>query len=158
MTTIHNSKIQERILREAKIQLSVDSVPTQLAEKVVPVLISNPVQEVFVKRGTASDSTSATIYTASTTKRTYLTGMLITLTKDDSNTGKLSNIGVTLKTGLFSFIGYIRYRPSNAAEYQQSVFFSEPLEIEPGSGVILNNQSATASIDTTGVIFGYETD
>jgi len=42
MTNIHNSDIQKRIIDEAKLQVAIDKVPQQLAEKVVPVLISNP--------------------------------------------------------------------------------------------------------------------
>lgn len=42
MTIIHNSDIQRRIIDEAKLQVGIDSVPQELAEKVLPVLVSNP--------------------------------------------------------------------------------------------------------------------
>jgi len=42
MAKIHNSDIQKRIIEEAKLQVAVDNVPQELAEKVLPVLISNP--------------------------------------------------------------------------------------------------------------------
>ncbi len=42
MAQIRNSDIQKRILEEAKLQASVDVIPTELADKILPVLNVNP--------------------------------------------------------------------------------------------------------------------
>lgn len=42
MAEIHNSDLSKEIIDKAKLQLSFDKLPTQLAEKVVPTLEVNP--------------------------------------------------------------------------------------------------------------------
>lgn len=78
MATINNSDILKRIIEEAKIQTSVDEVPTQLASKVVPVLISNPQQISKIVREQTAVNTTATIYTTPADKDFYLSSLSLT--------------------------------------------------------------------------------
>ena len=159
MPKINNSEIIKNIIDDAKINVQVEKVPTQLAEKVVPVLIvkSAPERAMQIKSNNAFDSTSATIHTCSTTRDTYLCAVHMTISKDASSTGEYSNIAITPFGQPAVSVILMRYRTLIAGEFQDSFNFStQPIKLEKGSLIQVKNAGATASIDTSGTIFFYE--
>ena len=157
MATINNGDVIRKLIDEAGIQTAVDDVPTKLAEKVVPVLISNPDKFMQVKEETASDTTSILLHTTHATKRTFLTNLDISIAKDGTNTGTDSSISLTPKDKGILTVLRVRYEPSIAGFHSMSISPLYPIELKKSSAITISNSNGTASIDTTGHCWFYET-
>jgi hypothetical protein len=85
MTTIHNSDLSKELREGAKIQISIDKIPTELAEKVVPVMEVNPKMLRYITHSYGDVKTttgSLSPLTFSSTKDTYLTNVNASFVKD----------------------------------------------------------------------------
>ena len=82
MARINNTQTIKRIMDDGGIQTAIDDVPTQLASKVVPVLVSNPNrgENPLVLSADRSTTGAQTVLTGSTTKRFYLTSISLAYT------------------------------------------------------------------------------
>jgi len=157
MSRINNTETIKRILDDAGIQTAIDKVPQELTEKVLPVLISNPIYQVKSKRNSANDQTSALIHSTSSTKRTFLIGASISCSKDVVSDSIKSTVSCTLKGAQSSSILTILYEPTTAASnLSQNITFPIPVELEKGTNINVTNSTATASIDTEGFVYYYE--
>lgn len=159
MATINNPELIKSIIDKAKINTSIDRVPSVLAEKVVPVMEIASIKKIKVMEAAASDATTAGFFTTTAAKEIWIVGVLLSITKDavaDSThssilaTPKESNIPVTLIK--------IRYEPTTAGEHYKSIMFPNPILIKAGTLISVTNSAATASIDTSGIIYFYETE
>lgn len=156
MAKIFNTETIKRILDDAGIQTSADDVPTELARKVVPVLISNPTITLKVKTGTASDATSATIRTNSTTKRTFLFAVALSISKDVVNDSINSGINITPLGDSVAGIMKLRYEPTVAGNLHDFIVLPYPIELEKGTAINVTNSTNTASIDASAAVYFYE--
>ncbi len=149
MATINNSEIMKRIAEDAKIEQAYDKLPTQLAEKVVPVLISNPKYNLKVASGTVSDSTDGTILTCSSSKKTYFVAGYVNISKDVANDAIYTWLRCTPKGQAANQVCLnIRYEPTVATSNISGAFVPPiPILLEKGTTINLSNSSATASID-----------
>lgn len=155
MAEIHNSDTIKRILDDAKIQTSHDEVPKQLASKVVPVLIANPKREINIfGEGTANNAASAAIYTTPTNKDFYLTSATISLIKDVTATSLASWISFTAK-GVARRILIITGLSLTVQDRMATITFPNPILLDRGTGVAVNNNTAIAEISVVGGITGY---
>ena len=160
MASINNSKIMERIIREAKIQLSVDAVPTQLAEKIVPVLVSNPLQQIdttYTKISSTSTSTS-TIIVLDTKKQFYCTGASLSSTKDatcDLATGTQCYIKILHEGKTLQFLN-LSQLTLTAQDQNLAIVFPEPIKVDKGSAIILVLGTHTAGLWVkSGSVYGF---
>lgn len=159
MATIYNSRTTEELVRGAGIQTSRDRVPNQIADKVVPVMEVNPKLLKYVKNvatATATDSSTQTIMTTSSINETYITGVILTVSKDASSNSISSRIITTVNGVNNSPLAYIRYEPTTAGQFNQIHSYNPPILVDKNATISVTNSSATASIDTTGVIYYYE--
>ena len=107
MAQIHNSDLSKELREGAKIQLSFDNIPNQLAEKVVPVMEVNPklLKYANIVKSATVNNTTTTLYTTQDGRDFYLTAFMvgcdstvtryITITVD----GASVNIGTTNNSG-----------------------------------------------------------
>lgn len=102
MATINNSSLSKELIDGAKIQISYDKVPNQLADKVVPVMEVNPKMlrrlNVLVS-GNRSAASALTIYTTPAISDFYLTSITASFIKDvlnDHSTGGASLVNATI--------------------------------------------------------------
>lgn len=154
---IHNSNIIKRLIDEAKIQVSVDKVPDQLAEKILAVLNVNPPKNIKLSQATASDTTSTTLLTCSSTKKTFMTNLNLSLAKDDISDATYVRITLQAENQAGRSAFYLRFEPLTAASnLTQNLNFPFPIELKKGSEVLITIDSATASIDASGLIYYYE--
>ena len=158
MAKIYNTKVIKRILKDAKIQTSVDDVPDELAGKIVPVLISNPLHTIIITNATCSDDNLELIFTASATKKTFISAAILTYTKDVVSDSLSSDIRVIMKTGLERKILVMNYEPLTAGSSTITLAFPVPIELKCGEQLKVANSTATASIDTSATVFYYEED
>ena len=155
MATINNQKLIQNIINEAKIQTSHDRVPTQLAEKIVPVLIANPkriIQEI------AAATSTGTMMTTPTDRDFYLTNVQVSAASFEQDATKDTSVGITLPNGNTIAIAYIWLRTGAAASESNdsaslSLNFNIPIKIKRGTNITFTNTSTTA----IGIIYGYST-
>ena len=156
MAKINNPLIIKKLIDEAKINTSLEKVPDQLAEKIIPTLNVNPEKIIQTKNTSTADTASATIYTTSLTKDTFLIGGQITLSKDVVSDATFSQITITPFSDSGKVLLILRYEPLTAGQFSETISLTHPLKLERGSSIIILNNSATASIDIVGTIFFYE--
>lgn len=157
MATINNSDTIKRILDDAGIQTSIDNVPSELASKVVPVLISNPIRFPLIKNVVISDASSGNVFTSSTKKRTFITGYQLAVTKDVNATSIMTSIKIQPKfSGSALTLVALTYEPLTVGNLNSALMFPYPLELTKGSSPRIENSTAVGSIDVSATLFYYE--
>lgn len=160
MATIYNSELSKELLEGAKIQVHRDSVPTQLAEKVVPVMEVNPklLRRVNVlKRNSAVNSTSATILAVAADRDFYLTSAFLSVIKDATSTSVSSNITATID-GVSSNLLSIAELTLTAQSSQSNMAYTPPIKIDSGTNISVTNSTNVANITAIAGITGYYSD
>lgn len=158
MTTIYNSDLTKEIIQGAKIQTSLDTVPNKLASSVVPVMEVNPklLREINLnKYGTASNSTSAILYTTPTDKDFYITSAQISLIKDATSTSTETYISCEMENGSLGILIDISTFTLTAQTAQNSISFPFPIKIKRGTNITINNTTNVANIRSSATITGY---
>lgn len=157
MAIIYNSDLSKEVIAGAKIQTSRDVIPNQIADKVVPVMEVNPK---LLRRintfgaGTASNATSATVYTTPTDRDFFLTAAVFSMIKDATSTSTLSNLITTIdgaSVNLIRIPGFTLTAQSGSI----SISFPQPIKIDRGVTIRLNNTTNVANITCTATIFGF---
>lgn len=157
MASIHNHKIIQNLIDKAKLQLAVDKIPTELAEKILPVLEITPQKKIISAYGTLTDATSTNVMTTSSTKKTFLIGYQISLSKDVVNDATLIRILATAKGLASNAIFAMRIEPTLAQSgIGESVILPFPMEIEKNTNISVAATDDTASIDVSCILFYYE--
>jgi len=156
MAKINAGDVIQKLIRGLGLSPTADKVPTEVAEKVLPVFNVNPDPEVETKTGVASDTTSGTISTTSTTKRTFITSVVLSIAKDVHSTSLFSDLRAFPKGKSISSLILLRYEPLTAGNIHDTLTFTPAIELEKGTAISVRNSTATASIDTHGVISYYE--
>jgi len=159
MGQINNKKLLKKLREETKV-LNSDSFPTQLAEKIVPVVIAEEIKEVRVTGATVSDATTGTLLTASTIKRTFLVGLELSYAKDVNYTATFCRVIANVKNSgsVGAYLCYMRFEPLTAGSNSIYLSFPFPVEIEVGSVVSVGIGTNVASIDVTACLYYYEID
>lgn len=158
---IYNSKLTKELIEGARLQQQQGQIPSEIAEKVVPVMEVNPKLLRITNKvafNSLSDGTSAVIFTTDPYKETYLTGCILAINKDVNATSSLSRIITTIGATTSAALAVIRYESATAGEFHQVVNFSPPLLLNRNTAVSLTHATATASIDGTATCFYYEID
>ena len=159
MATINNAQLIKNLIDTAKINISAERVPSQLAEKIVPVLEVKPQPQIKLSALTLSDATTGTMFTTHATKRTFVIAAAISTTKDAISNAHFSGIGVNAFGKSALLLVGIQFEPLTAqSNLSQVISLPFPIELEKNTIVNVYNSSATASIDTQGVVYYYEED
>lgn len=159
MATINNSSIIKDVIDKAKIETAFENPPTQLAEKIVPVLAVESEKIIKISTATVSDAASGGIFTTSATRRTFIIGCGLSVTKDVNSTSVHSRIVGTFRNATASgTLLELRYEPTTAGQIAQYLSFTKPIETAKNVSIFITNSTAVASIDTTGVVYYYEED
>ena len=159
MVDIQSKEVIDKISDELKIQPALQ-IPRQLAKDIQLVYGINPERLVQAVSSSSSDATASTIYTTSTTKRTFLIGAQLSLSKDVLATSLNARIDcVPLRSGVAVDIVKIRLEPLTVAQgLNDDIHISIPMELEKGSILQIRSSTAIGSIDMSAVILFYETD
>lgn len=153
MANINNSDLTKALIDGAKINIVTDSVPSQIAEKVVPVMEVNPdmLRRCNVLKYVA---VAGTIYTAPTNKDFYLSAMTLQGINDAGEPTASNYITIT-PSGNVATIILRGTLPAVAAlasgiNVSESLSLSIPIKIERGSNITLNIGSTTGSASIIG--------
>jgi hypothetical protein len=139
---IYNSELSHEIRDGAKIQQSVDGIPSELADKVIPVMEVNPkllrVIDV-VRNATATPNSNTTIYTTPTDRDFFLTTAQLAYVKDatcDIASGVGPRISVTM-FGETTTRGILESAVITLTADSQiiSIAFPRPIKLARGSAI-----------------------
>lgn len=148
----------KHIVDLAKINIATESPPRELGKTVVPVMEVKPMPMIQIVRTATADATSANMMTTSTTKKTYLVGAGISVSKDAVNNGTNTRIDAVPEGRASVGVVEIRYEPITALSNLRGDAFFPPMLLEKGSTISIVNSSATASVDISGIVYYYEED
>lgn len=157
MATIYNSDLFKELASAAKIQVSVDNIPNQLAEKVVPVMEVNPKllrRTEIIRHNDATNATSATIYTTPTNQDFYLTHLTLSTMKDVNSAATFSAISCVID-GITRYAATLGFITLTASKDSLSLSFITPIKCDRNTTIGIVNSSAVANIITIGSIGGY---
>jgi len=157
MVDMQRKEVIDKISDDLKIQPSMQ-IPRALMDKIQLSYNVNPRRQIRFPGTGAIDATSATILTTSLVKDTFLIGAYITVTKDVVSNSVNSSVQCTAQGDQNRSVLVVRYEPTTAGEFQQSIIFPIPIKLARGTTITVVNGSATASIDTTGIVYIFETD
>ena len=166
MAKINNSAVIQKLINELELSPAKDLIPTELAEKILPVfqvnsqeMIVRPPVANIVKQNTATGATPATIYTTPATGKFFLTNIhLDCYTGSEIMTGNehgFISIVIDGTTVKILSVG-LKQIATGALDYSgQTATFNlqNPILIDPATDIVINNSSA--NISGVGSIVGY---
>lgn len=147
----YNPSITERANRIFNLK-NGDQMPDEVEGPVAVIPLTNVVR--IVRSASANNAASGTVWTTPAEKDFYLTGVILTTTKDATSTA--TNIQLTaFIDGVGQPIVRIRGITLTAMSQTVPISFSVPIKIDRNTQINIANDSAVANIATSAVIFGY---
>lgn len=158
MATNYNSDLSNELRKAGAIQISVDQIPQKINDSIQPVIEVNPklLKNIeIIKIGSASDATSATIYTTPSNQDFYLCGFTFTHCRDATATSLVSEIKAYVNGEQISLYALRTLTTTVINGFSFSVNLLRPIKIDRGTSLIVTNGAATALIRSTAIIYGY---
>ena len=155
---IMRNKDAVEALRNLTGLMTAEGIPQELQDKIQAVLVINPEKEIQVKDLTASDTVGANIMTTSATKRTFLTGVHLSVSKNIVSDSLFSRVNAIAKGKAAINVLKLLYEPLTAGTIHESVMFNPPIELEKSTLITMGNSTTTASIDINTTLYFYEVD
>ena len=157
MATINNSQLTREIIEGAKIETAFDSVPNQIAEKVVPVMEVNPKmmrRTTIVKENSLVNALAVTIYTTNSTQDFYLTSAQLAGYKDNTSTTTLIRIVATINGAATAICGCgsVTLNAHSIVAPNQII---NPIKIDRGSSIQIVSATNVGNFSVDGIIMGY---
>jgi hypothetical protein len=165
MATIYNSDLSREIVEGGKIQTSVDRIPSELAEKVIPVMEVNPklLRKINVVKYAATGTSTGvlTIYTTPSDRDFYLCSICAGYIKDatcDMGTGRISITATPFyEVGVMELIGFPTITLT-AQERLINVDYSKPILLKRGTTIAFAVSFTAGVLSRTANITGYTID
>lgn len=138
MAKIYNSDVTKNLQKNAGIQQNKDKTPDELAEKIVPVIETNPALLRIINKSYSSNTTTSggvTIATIPTGKRFYIYSAQINYIKDAASDTTTADLYVTTaKNGRIDILG-IGGITLTAQQGTEVVSFAVPIVCEAGDTI-----------------------
>jgi len=155
---IYNSDLTKNLVDGARLMTGSEIVPSELAEKVIPVLDVTPdfhrIANIIVS-GACSNVTSVTIYTTPVDRDFYLCSAQLSMIKDVNSTSTYSYLGCTPENGLGCELIYLSELTGTVQIVNLAQNYSTPIKLKRGSDVNLGHSTNVANIVSRAVITGY---
>jgi hypothetical protein len=160
MATIYNSSLTKELTDVAKIQVSRDSVPNQLAEKVVPVIDVNPKHARIlniVRATTMTNGTTTTMFTTDASRETYISSCSLAFIKDATSTA--TNIALTcIIDGVTQTLIRLPGITLTASSDSLAMSFPFPIKVDKGSAITITSDTNVANIIVKATLQGFNID
>ena len=157
MATIYNSQSSKEITDVCKIQTSKDRIPTELAEKVIPVIDVNPKHSRICNVVARATGTSGTvIYTTPTNKDFYLCACSISYAGPATKAAVNCSIRSAIDGILVDFID-LSMVTLTAGSDSATISFPFPIKLDKGITIQLVANDYTA-IRLSGTAIGFTID
>ncbi len=160
MAQIHNSDLSREIVTGIKLQQNVDSIPSQLADKVVPVmevnpkLLKNSYPLASIVNRTAS-SNNLVIYSGRAGISVVITGIGYSIHEDATCDNTTTQINATIDGNVKTPL-YLSKLSLTAIERNGFLDFGEhPLRIDVGTDIRYSHVFTIANSSVTLILYGY---
>lgn len=157
MAQIHNSDLFKEVKDGAKIQQSFDAIPSQLAEKVVPVMEVNPKllrRCNFMASAVRSTSGASTLVTTASDRDTFITNAYISTNYDNTAVVTVNRLTIVQDGATKVLI----LSPNTANFYLASAIninLPFPLKVDRNSAIILGVTSSAGAYSISAGVVGY---
>lgn len=161
MAQIHNTELFKEIRDGIKLQQLSDVVPSQLADKVVPVMEVNPkllrVMNIFREASKATTGVASNVYTTPAIAEFYLCG--VTLAHQSDVVADNTDIRVTANIdGVSRVLIKIPKINITAKSDFVTVIFPMPIKIDKAASINYGSTFSVGVCTMTVSIFGYTVD
>jgi hypothetical protein len=158
---IYNSNLTKELIEGARLQQNQSGIPSEIAEKVIPVMEVNPkllriTNYSGLINGTATGNITAV---TSATKETYITDLVISVIKDvvcDVTTGRIQLAAVI--NGQSINLASIAVIALTAQNINLSISLVNPLKVDLGSTITFTGAFTAGVMSRSVVILGYTID
>lgn len=153
---IYNSNLTKEVIDGAKLQVQDGNIPSEIAEKVIPVMEVNP--KLLRRVNIVKQNTSGNIYTTPTDRDFYLTAFNLSAYSTAVGANQISISAIPYGETAGVVIGRICLFNTAAIDSQNGVLsqdFTVPIKLARGSAISLIAAGTTVRSAT---IFGYTTD
>ena len=154
---IYNSDLTKNIVDGAKLMTGSDVVPSELAEKVIPVLDVTPDFHRFCNLSDGSAGTTnanLTIFTAPTDRDFYMTNLQVCYMANATADNTYHIVSVVIDGIRRNLIYLIKL--SLTADTQSVVLnYKIPIKLTRGSTVLMENNFTVGSVAKAGAVTGY---
>jgi len=157
MAQITNQQLLRGLRDDARIQ-NVEAIPTQLAEKIVPVLNVQARKQIVLASANKTNTGSSTLLTTSSIKRTFITNLRVS-NNSDATADNVSAYVTFTPRGQAQTGVYINKLSLTAIN--QSIIFNFqdiPIELEKGTTIAYGSSFTVGASSTRVDIFYYEED
>lgn len=157
MAINRNTETAEEIRDVFKMQQNVDGIISNVAGQIIPVVDVNPKHArrcLVARRATATNATTATIYTTPSDKDFFLNSLSVGYIKDATSTSLYSGITATID-GVARELLLIPGITLTAANGSVSVSFPVPLKVDRGTSILCVNSTNVANVSCISCITGY---
>ena len=161
MSKVKNNDTIRELVKGANLQTGFDEVPSDLARSIVPTLEINAEmfrKSTIVRKGTASNATSATAYTTPADRDFYLTGCSLSVTKDATSTSTNSDIEIVPFGDIAVNILTISGLTLTAQSDTTNIILPFPLKLARSSTIKVLNTTNVANVRAIGCAIGYIVD
>lgn len=161
MVTIYNSQLTKELIEAARIQTGKEYPPSQIADKVVPVMEVNPkLLKICNIVKTATNQTinsNATIYTTPTDSDFYLCGACLQATNDSISQATLQSIKITPDEMNVNTVFVGSWNITGVAKGDSQVIdLNRPIKLKRGTLITTTiTGTAVGNCYATGTIWGY---
>ena len=163
MAKINNQSVMQKLIDELKLYPGVDTIPTELAEKVLAVYQINSEQITvkpptvnIVRHGRTNVAATVAMYTTPATGKFFLTNATICTCGKTANTSSEAKIDVVIGGTTYELITIQASLPTSSvsnAGQSQGLNFQNPILLDPGT--VINVISSGASFTVNANIMGY---
>lgn len=161
--TIYNSDATRALIAGAGIQTSSDRVPSELADKTLPMIDQTPdFHRVigFSSTNSTGNTGALTIHTASAVKDTYITNLSFSIVKSaacDIATGDLTITGLIDGKGTSSALGTIGVLTTTLERDTIQIVFPVPLKMARSGTIALSSVTfSLGALQRSATATGYE--
>jgi len=159
MAIVNKNEFLKRIVEGLSLDPAIDKTPKDLADKILPVFLVNDAiyyteHDQILRDATASNTTSATIYSTDPNKDFYLTFLTLSVVKDATSTSTESTITGVIN-GATRELAHIDGITLTVQNQTVTLSFPTPIRLDRGTNVSVTNSTGVANIKSTGVIGGF---
>lgn len=155
---IYNSDLTRELREGAKIQLSTDGVPSELADKVIPTMEVNPklfrISNAFFQGTSSTTSTTASIGTTLTDRDTFINAATLTLQKDVTCDNVTTFLQVVVVGAIRKIIVFDNLSLT-ATSRELSISFPNPIKLDRGTNIVIGASFGAGALIRGATCIGY---
>jgi len=139
MGVVKNGEVVKQFTDLVKGQCNVEIPQIGFSTNAVPTIDINPKYSVFAYSASVTAAGSSTLFTSSTERDTYITGLTFSIIKDSANDSATGSTGIytTINGNTAVYIARIAILTLTAQNETISIQFTYPLKIDRGAIVAI---------------------